>query len=101
MIKDEIGGKATNLTPLINHQMFMVLLQKKLKLLIEDTDPMAKLWLDYGVDRKICKKPVMCLPYSLTQYSCSQYLEDHVVKEYVERNKKHDSVRIYLNQHIT
>ena len=49
----------------------------------------AKLWLDYGVNRKICKKPVMCLPYSLTRYSCRQYLEDHIVKELNERGTKH------------
>ena len=54
------------------------------------TDDFAKKWLAYGVNRKICKKPVMCLPYSLTRYSCRQYLEDHVVKELNERGTKHE-----------
>ena len=49
------------------------------------TDDMAKKWLAYGIDRKICKKPVMCLPYSLTQYSCRQYIQDHVEKELKEK----------------
>ena len=31
----------------------------------------------------------MCLPYSLTRYSCRQYLEDHVVKELNERGTQH------------
>ena len=53
-------------------------------------DPLAKKWLDYGVDRKLCKKPVMCLPYSLTQYSCRQYLQDHVEKELKERGVQHN-----------
>ena len=43
----------------------------------------------YGIDRKICKKPVMCVPYSLTQYSLRQYVQDHVEKEFNENNKKH------------
>ena len=47
----------------------------------------ADKWLSYGIDRKICKKPVMCLPYSLTQYSCRQYLQDHVEKEFKEQRK--------------
>jgi hypothetical protein len=32
----------------------------------------------------------MCLPYSLTQYSCRQYIQDHVEKELVENNRQHD-----------
>jgi len=32
---------------------------------------------------------VMCLPYSLTRYSCRQYLQDHVEKEFAERGKEH------------
>ena len=32
----------------------------------------------------------MCLPYSLTQYSCRQYIQDHVEKELVDSNKQHD-----------
>ena len=55
----------------------------------DKSDEMAKLWLEYGVDRKLCKKPVMCLPYSLTQYSCRQYLQDHVEKEFKERGVQH------------
>ena len=56
----------------------------------DKTDPMAKLWLDYGIDRKLCKKPVMCLPYSLTQYSCRQYIQDHVEKQFQEKQKRHN-----------
>ena len=32
----------------------------------------------------------MCLPYSLTQYSCRQYLQDHVEKELKERGVQHN-----------
>jgi len=91
MMRDEIGGVATNLVPSNkpNDVYNLVALKTKEKLRTK-TDETAKKWLAYGVDRKICKKPVMCLPYSLTRYSCRQYLEDHVVKEFNERGTKHD-----------
>lgn len=91
MMLDEIGGKATNLIPSNKPSDVYGLVAKKVIMKLRDKDDeLAKKWLDYGVDRKLCKKPVMCLPYSLTQYSCRQYLEDHVVKEYNERNRQHD-----------
>ena len=91
MMRDEIGGKATNLVPSNKPEdVYRIVAQKVIMKLRDKTDPMAKLWLDYGIDRKLCKKPVMCLPYSLTQYSCRQYIQDHVEKEWKERNKPHN-----------
>jgi len=91
MMRDEVGGKATNLVPSNKPQDVYGLVAEKVIARLETiTNPLAKKWLDYGIDRKICKKPVMCLPYSLTQYSCRQYIEDHVVKQLVEENKQHE-----------
>ena len=91
MMRDEIGGKATNLIPSNKPEdVYRIVAQKVIMKLRDKTDPMAKLWLDYGIDRKLCKKPVMCLPYSLTQYSCRQYIQDHVEKEWKEKNKPHN-----------
>jgi len=91
MMRDEVGGKATNLIPANKpNDVYGLVAEKVIEKLQSKTDPMAKKWLDYGIDRKICKKPVMCLPYSLTQYSCRQYIQDHVEKELVERNRQHD-----------
>ena len=90
MMRDPIGGKATNLTPSNKPQDVYRIVAEKVKMKLRDkSDEMAKLWLEYGVDRKLCKKPVMCLPYSLTQYSCRQYLQDHVEKEFKERGVQH------------
>lgn len=90
MMRDEVGGKATNLIPSNKPADVYALVAEKVKMKLRDsTDEMAKQWLDYGVDRKLCKKPVMCLPYSLTMYSCRQYLQDHVERELAERNKQH------------
>ena len=91
MMRDEIGGKATNLVPSNKPEdVYRIVAQKVIMKLRDKTDPMAKQWLDYGIDRKLCKKPVMCLPYSLTQYSCRQYIQDHVEKEWKEKNKPHN-----------
>jgi len=112
MMRDEVGGKATNLVPsnkpndvygLVAEKVINSLnkiietgihpkdITRKVKKPIDKelNISFAKQWLDYGIDRKICKKPVMCLPYSLTEYSCRQYIEDHVVKEYVENHRQH------------
>ena len=91
MMRDEIGGKATNLIPSNKPEdVYRIVAQKVIMKLRDKTDPMAKQWLDYGIDRKLCKKPVMCLPYSLTQYSCRQYIQDHVEKEFKEKEKLHN-----------
>ena len=105
LMRDEFGGKATNLVPLdkpsdvynlvANKVMDKLRHYKKFPRIDTEKkkyydDYYSGLWLAYGVDRKICKKPVMCLPYSLTMYSCRQYLEDHVVKEKNERGRQHE-----------
>jgi len=91
MMRDEVGGQATNLLPSNKpsdvYNLVAIKVTEKLK---SKTDEFATKWLAYGINRKICKKPVMCLPYSLTRYSCRQYLEDHVVKELAERGTKHE-----------
>jgi len=90
MMRDEIGGKATNLIPSNKpHDVYGLVAQKLIMKLRANKDPMAKLWLDYGIDRKICKKPVMCLPYSLTMFSCRKYIYEHVDKAFNEKNIQH------------
>ncbi|HWL80077.1 MAG TPA: DNA-directed RNA polymerase [Roseomonas sp.] len=37
---------------------------------------MAERWLAFGLDRKLCKRPVMTLPYGSTTFSCREFLED-------------------------
>lgn len=94
MTRDEFGAKATNLIPSEKPQDIYrdvaEVVMEKLKVIKETGDDNNKLyaaeWLEYGVDRKICKKPVMCLPYSLTKFTMRQYVEEHVIKEFEERN---------------
>ena len=87
MMRDEVGGKATNLIPSNRPNDVYGLVANKVTMILRDKKcEMSRKWLAYGIDRKLCKKPVMCLPYSLTQYSCRQYIQDHIEKE----NKDHE-----------
>lgn len=91
MMRDEVGGFATNLIPTDKpndvYAMVATLVTEKLKL---KNDEMSKKWLAYGIDRKLCKKPVMCLPYSLTRYSCRMYLAEHLNQQLNEKNIPHN-----------
>jgi len=96
MMRDPIGGKATNLVPSNKPNDVYNLVAQKLIMKLRDIkdEPMAKKWLEYGIDRKLCKKPVMCLPYSLTKFSCRKYIEDHMKKQLNERNVSIDIFKV-------
>ena len=96
MMRDPIGGKATNLVPSNKPNDVYNLVAQKLMMKLRDIkdEPMAKKWLEYGIDRKLCKKPVMCLPYSLTKFSCRKYIEDHMKKQLNERNVSIDIFKV-------
>ena len=95
MMRDEIGGKATNLVPSNKpNDVYGLVAQKVIMKLRDETNPLAQKWIDYGIDRKICKKPVMCLPYSLTKYSCRRYIEDHMKKQKEERGVSCEIFRV-------
>lgn len=106
MLRDPIGGAATNLTPTdrpsdIYRSVADVTIRKVHEVLREaqarvcSTDEeaaqrrfditMAQHWLTFGIDRKLCKRPVMTLPYGATRQSCQQYL----FAEILARNKTH------------
>ena len=90
MMRDEVGGRATNLIPLEKPaDVYNEVANKLTEILKKKTDSTAKKWLDYGIDRKLCKKPVMCMPYSLTQYSAKDYLKDAVEKDLEEKGRQH------------
>ena len=95
-MRDPIGGKATNLVPSNKPSDVYNLVAQKLIMKLRDMkdEPLAKKWLDYGIDRKLCKKPVMCLPYSLTKFSCRKYIEDHMKKQLNERNVSIDIFKV-------
>ncbi|MGH6909880.1 MAG: DNA-directed RNA polymerase, partial [Phenylobacterium sp.] len=89
MLRDPIGGAAVNLLPAakpqdIYQRVADVVTDKLKELAFVDTtgdfvDPeagrMALSWLDFGIDRKLTKRPVMVLPYGGTLHSCREYVE--------------------------
>lgn len=79
MLRDPIGGEATNLTPgavpADIYQRVADVVNDTLRQ-TADSDPIAKAWLEFGVDRKATKRQVMTLPYGSTPFSCLQYTRE-------------------------
>lgn len=75
MLRDLEGGRAVNLTPNETPQDIYTDVAKRTVELLEKEDTlMARQLLEMGVCRKICKRPVMIVPYSGTQHSCRDYI---------------------------
>ena len=109
MLRDPIGGKATNLTPEPMPQDIYQMVADVVKEKVQEDSrkmlPMSKEWLSFGIDRKITKRPVMVVPYGGTRYSCREYIED-AMNERILSSKENpfgDSVyegSLYLAKHV-
>lgn len=107
MLRDEVGGRATNLVPLpkpadIYQTVADVTAQK-----LRDASPMEvpdsdgseeedkrvryaenfnrfrRAWLDHGITRGLVKRSVMTKPYGSTRFSCA----DFIVADYLKQGK--------------
>jgi len=85
MLRDEVGAKATNVIPSNSpadvYKDVAIITESKLAeeaLLDTDEAEWAKVWLDMGIDRRLCKKPCMTLVYSATLFSCRDYVRDEL-----------------------
>ena len=95
MLRDSEGGALVNLTPsALPSDIYAKVadaVRRKLTAVIAGTDVMplpekaaeakpaqewARLWLEFGVDRKITKRSVMTLPYSATMRSCRDFVQE-------------------------
>lgn len=89
MLRDEVGGRAVNLIPADKPQDVYGMVAEKvsssLKAILasapsqdgEDDRKFAQQWTDFGVSRKVTKRPVMTLAYGSRQYGFnSQIMED-------------------------
>lgn len=94
MLRDPVGGAAVNLVPSDRpadiYQRVADVVMEKLRLHsstgADDDKRFAAGWLDFGIDRKIAKRPVMVLPYGGTLLSANRYVTD-VVVEKIEAGK--------------
>lgn len=86
-LRDEVGAAAVNMTAPVNdlpsdiYGLVANRVTEKLEEIVRETKDeeerlMAKKWLEFGITRKLTKRPVMTLPYGSTMYSCRDYLEE-------------------------
>jgi DNA-directed RNA polymerase len=87
MLRDEVGGKATNLvpSPLPNdiYQMVADVTSLALRRAEPDDSGYRDKWLKHGINRTLVKRSVMTLPYGSTRFSCS----DFIVGDYLKMGK--------------
>ncbi|ADD21661.1 DNA-dependent RNA polymerase [Caulobacter phage Cd1] len=87
MLRDEVGGKATNLVPgaLPNdiYKMVAELTEHLLRLSEPDDAGYRDKWLAHGINRTLVKRSVMTLPYGSTRFSCA----DFIVGDYMKMGK--------------
>lgn len=83
LLRDRTGGFNVNLTACPERQDIYGAVAKKAKAAIEadlgkpDRAVLARAALDLKVDRKLCKRPVMIVPYSGTFKACMRYVQEH------------------------
>ena len=79
LFRDEKGGYATNLTDTDNPQdIYQIVCDNVIEKLKKSDNPIAKEWLDIGIDRKSTKRSVMVLPYGGTRWSCVDFIDEYV-----------------------
>lgn len=82
MLRDPVGGAAVNLVPadrpsdIYGEVAKVATASLRLNLSTNGDDAeTSRLWIEFGIDRKITKRPVMVLPYGGTYMSCKDYVE--------------------------
>jgi Mitochondrial DNA-directed RNA polymerase len=104
MLRDEVGGKATNLVPALLpndiYQMVADVTAHKLRqvapveapapdgteetdkaiLRINNENSYRLKWLKHGINRTLVKRSVMTLPYGSTRFSCADFIVDDYLK---------------------
>lgn len=86
MLRDEVGGRATNLMPSATQQdIYRLVAEETSRLLAswEDPNPIADRWKRHRLSRDLVKRSVMTLPYGSTRFSCS----DFIFTEYMSKHK--------------
>lgn len=107
MLRDEIGGEATNLVPADLPQdiygRVAVRTEELLRGLPVDATMFRNRWLDHGMNRKITKRSVMTLPYGSTRFSCAEFIAgDYLAEGYVPEfeDTEHLKAASYLSKSV-
>lgn len=87
MLRDEVGGLATNLVPSLTQQdIYRLVAQETSRLLAampHETCGITLRWKRHALSRDLVKRSVMTLPYGSTRFSCS----DFIFTEYMTKHK--------------
>lgn len=90
ILRDPVAGAHVNLVPSEQPaDIYAAVASEVVRLLKTDAaagHEFAQVWLDYGITRKMCKRPVMVLPYGGTRMAFKEYLLAHVFEEEHERH---------------
>lgn len=79
ILLDEKGGKATNLIASdLPQDIYTQVAEETIRRVKEDDTELARKCLEFGIDRKIAKRPVMIVPYSGTRHACRAYIEEAI-----------------------
>lgn len=95
MLRDEVGGAAVNLVPRdLPSDVYADVARVTEKLVAADlasddevVRQLAKAWLDIGISRKVCKRPVMTLAYGATQFGFGEQIYKDTVEPLRQSNK--------------
>ena len=109
ILRDERGGKATNLIPSpLPQDIYSEVASDAMRAIERDASQgheVAKMCQQFGIDRSVCKRPVMIVPYSGTKHACRQYIED-ALKEKVQKGADNPfgedffAPSLYLSNHV-
>lgn len=87
MLRDELGGRATNLVPSPKpndiYQMVADVTALMLRRSTPDDAGYRDKWLMHGLNRTLVKRSVMTLPYGSTRFACA----DFIVGDYMRAGK--------------
>lgn len=95
LLRDAEGGFHVNLTGCEERQdIYAAVATKALVTLEADTSDEARIALQMGISRDLCKRPVMIVPYSGTFSACMEYVRDH----YQERVREGEKLPLDMNE---
>lgn len=84
LLKDKVAGSLVNCVPSDVPQDIYGLVKNEVVKNAEqksaEGEELATKWLDYGVKRSTCKRPVMTLTYGSTRYACTDFVVEDLTK---------------------
>lgn len=88
MSRDAEAGAQVNLLPSAEPaDIYAAVAERVVERLGADGGDFARLWIKWGIDRSLTKRPVMVLPYGGTRNSCRSYVIEHCFDADIIRKK--------------